>query len=304
MSDEVVNKGKTYRLSFEDFVLLPLFAVLIFLSLRICFFKVKRRIKSHEEGKCPNKNCIRCRGHGNKEILLGKLNAFKELKSLGEEVLKKIRDSIEKSTDRKILSIRPLQMPTVLYIQDLQPMTPFHALNNELTVFMDKSCLRSVKKELNEILKQEYLWSYNEVRSGSWRLYYFYNQGNMQNDNCSRCPETTKMISNLTSFMENSPFGNAAFSVLSPGTSIKPHYGATNARLRCHVTLKEGACCNLFVGNEKLVYKEDKILLFDDSFIHSVEHESYGEDRIVLLIDLWHPNLTSQEKEAINYIYS
>jgi aspartyl/asparaginyl beta-hydroxylase (cupin superfamily) len=57
------------------------------------------------------------------------------------------------------------------------------------------------------------------------------------------------------------------------------------------------------VGEEIIQWEEGKCLLFDDSFVHSVWHkgENNSGDRIVLLIDLWHPQLQEIEKEAMCY---
>ena len=51
------------------------------------------------------------------------------------------------------------------------------------------------------------------------------------------------------------------------------------------------------VGDETREWVDGQCLLFDDSFDHEVWHN--GEtDRIVLLIDLWHHDLTPFERHA------
>lgn len=57
------------------------------------------------------------------------------------------------------------------------------------------------------------------------------------------------------------------------------------------------------VGETTVQWIEGKCLLFDDSFIHTVWHkgEFASGDRVVLLIDLWHPDLQEVEKEAMTY---
>ena len=43
-------------------------------------------------------------------------------------------------------------------------------------------------------------------------------------------------------------------------------------------------------------------IVFDDSFNHEVwydESSSSSVDRVVLLFDVWHPDITMQEREAI-----
>nr|CAD7438769.1 unnamed protein product [Timema bartmani] len=45
-------------------------------------------------------------------------------------------------------------------------------------------------------------------------------------------------------------------------------------------------------------WKEGKILIFDDSFEHEVWHNG-STMRLVLIIDVWHPELTDQEKKSL-----
>jgi aspartyl/asparaginyl beta-hydroxylase (cupin superfamily) len=66
-------------------------------------------------------------------------------------------------------------------------------------------------------------------------------------------------------------------------------------RLRCHlgIQIPEGDC-GLRVGDQRLRWQQGRCILFDDH----LEHESWNhtsQDRIVLIIDLWHPDLTPTE---------
>lgn len=42
-------------------------------------------------------------------------------------------------------------------------------------------------------------------------------------------------------------------------------------------------------------WKEGKLLIFDDSFEHEVWHNG-TEVRLVLIVDVWHPDLTEEER--------
>ncbi len=53
--------------------------------------------------------------------------------------------------------------------------------------------------------------------------------------NARRCPRAWRVLGQLRTFIANNVFGNACFSVLSPGAMITEHYGPTNVRLRCHL---------------------------------------------------------------------
>ena len=48
-------------------------------------------------------------------------------------------------------------------------------------------------------------------------------------------------------------------------------------------------------------------LMFDDSFLHSVHYNTQDpptQARTVLIIDIWHPQLTPKERAAITAVYN
>lgn len=52
------------------------------------------------------------------------------------------------------------------------------------------------------------------------------------------------------------------------------------------------------MGAEKRAWREGECLLFDDSFDHEVVHQG-DRERVVLLIDYWHPDLAPAEIAAL-----
>ncbi|MGH9958040.1 MAG: aspartyl/asparaginyl beta-hydroxylase domain-containing protein [Pyrinomonadaceae bacterium] len=134
--------------------------------------------------------------------------------------------------------------------------------------------------------------------SGRWNIYYFYSLGRKVEENCLRCPETARVIDSLSGL---SSTGLAYFSVLTPGTHIKPHCGPTNTRLRCHLGLDVPPTCQIRVGSETRSWEKGKCLIFDDSFEHEVRN-SADETRTVLVLDFWHPDLTAAEVWALRQI--
>ena len=82
------------------------------------------------------------------------------------------------------------------------------------------------------------------------------------------------------------------FSKLSPGTVITPHCGPSFRRLRIHlgISIPEPKKCSINVAN-RLIYqwKEGEAFVFDDSFEHFVKHDG-KKDRIILVVDIVHPN--------------
>ena len=86
--------------------------------------------------------------------------------------------------------------------------------------------------------------------------------------------------------------------MLDAGTHILPHFGPTNIRLRCHLGLQVPEGCTLRVAEETRAWQEGRCLIFDDSFDHEVRHSGQGQ-RVVLLIDFWHPDLSPAEIQGL-----
>ena len=61
--------------------------------------------------------------------------------------------------------------------------------------------------------------------------------------------------------------------------------------------------CEMTVGGEARQYSPDGTpLVFDDSFLHEVHNRS-ETDRVVLLCDLWHPDLDAADAERIAAVF-
>ncbi len=94
----------------------------------------------------------------------------------------------------------------------------------------------------------------------------------------------------------------ALFSLLRPDTHIRPHHGMLNTRLICHLPLITPPGCALRVGNETREWRAGELLIFDDSF----EHEAWNrgsETRVVLLFEIWRPELAAEERAALTRIF-
>ena len=74
----------------------------------------------------------------------------------------------------------------------------------------------------------------------------------------------------------------------SAGARIAPHTGMLNTRLICHLPLIVPPGCRFRVGNEVREWEEGKLLIFDDTIEHEAWNDS-GEDRVVLIFDIWRP---------------
>jgi aspartate beta-hydroxylase len=136
----------------------------------------------------------------------------------------------------------------------------------------------------------------------SWTALYLWKDGKPVEENARRCPATMAAFNHvpMTRIGVRSP--SVLFSKLTPGAHIPPHHGMLNSRLIGHLPLIVPQGCWLRVGNETRQWEEGKLLIFDDSFEHEARNES-DETRIVLLFDLWRPELTDDEKAGISAIF-
>ncbi|MGA9422181.1 MAG: aspartyl/asparaginyl beta-hydroxylase domain-containing protein, partial [Rhodanobacteraceae bacterium] len=93
------------------------------------------------------------------------------------------------------------------------------------------------------------------------------------------------------------------FSRLRPGAHIPPHHGLTNTRVTVHLPLIVPEGCAIRVGRDLCHWREGTIIAFDDSFEHEAWNRS-GADRVVLIFEAHHPDLSPPERAAIEHVYS
>jgi aspartyl/asparaginyl beta-hydroxylase (cupin superfamily) len=93
------------------------------------------------------------------------------------------------------------------------------------------------------------------------------------------------------------------FSLLKGGAHIAPHSGMFNTRLVCHLPLIVPTGCRFRVGNEVREWREGKLLIFDDTIEHEAWNDS-ADDRVVLIFDIWRPELSDQEKFELTALFS
>jgi aspartyl/asparaginyl beta-hydroxylase (cupin superfamily) len=94
----------------------------------------------------------------------------------------------------------------------------------------------------------------------------------------------------------------ALWSLLKPGTHIQPHHGLLNTRLICHIPLIVPHNCAIRVGNETRSWREGEALIFDDSFEHEAWNKS-NETRVILLFEIWRPEISPDERAALTTIF-
>lgn len=136
------------------------------------------------------------------------------------------------------------------------------------------------------------------LNNPAWSAFYLWKNGEIVPENAARCPKTMHALRNapLARVRHRSP--SVLFSLLRPGAHIPPHHGLINTRLICHLPVIVPPDCRFRVGNDERVWVKGKSWAFDDT----VEHEAWNgsqETRVILLFDVWRPELTEQEKSAV-----
>lgn len=133
---------------------------------------------------------------------------------------------------------------------------------------------------------------------GAWSAYFLWKHGARIDAHCQACPVTSTVaeLAPVPRIRARAPA--VFFSRLDPGVHIPPHNGATNARLTVHLPLIVPDNCAFRVGDETRHWKEGELLVFDDTILHEAWNGS-DRQRVVLIFDIWHPMLSTLERELV-----
>lgn len=133
---------------------------------------------------------------------------------------------------------------------------------------------------------------------GNWSVQYLTCIGRLDSNATRHFPETVSALSRVPGALT---CGMSYFSTIAPETHILPHCGFTNAHLRCHLTIATAEFCRIRVGQEVRSWKDGELLIFDDTFEHEVWNDS-GAHRVVLLFDVFHPDISVDEARALEFL--
>lgn len=136
------------------------------------------------------------------------------------------------------------------------------------------------------------------LNNPAWSACYLWKNGEPVAENAALFPQTMHALRNapLAHVPNRSP--SVLFSLLRPGAHIPPHNGLVNTRLICHLPVIVPGKCRFRVGNETRDWVEGKGWAFDDS----IEHEAWNASdrtRVILLFDVWRPELTEDERNLV-----
>ncbi|GAA4038030.1 aspartyl/asparaginyl beta-hydroxylase domain-containing protein [Parerythrobacter jejuensis] len=142
------------------------------------------------------------------------------------------------------------------------------------------------------------------LENDDWSTFDLTRKGQPDPERVGRYPATYSAITDNAPICDipgKSP--SVMFSKLKAGSRIPPHTGMINTRFICHLPLVvpgEGA---LRVGTQTRPWLEGELFIFDDT----VEHEAWnnaGKDRLVLIFDIWRPEISAEERAQIRGLFA
>ncbi|XP_063396687.1 aspartate beta-hydroxylase domain-containing protein 2-like isoform X1 [Mytilus trossulus] len=274
------------------------FAVYMYLFI----FNVRPNRKITE---CDDKDCVRCKKYTEikeKAVVLYR-NYIDDCDSDLLRIQSSVNDINQTRHNRK-------QCPNVFFMKSLKSQPWLSETNSDIEQDVNtlETNMSMIQSDFVRIIdSSEDHWLINNTPNGFWEVFHLVNQGTVVEKNTQLVPKTYDLIKNLKSAMLNTVFGNVAFSVVYPGTTISDHYGPTNIRLRCHLGLQTSPFCSIVVDGQKKSWRNGKVILFDDSYLHGVEytHDVRDENkyRAVLMMDMWHPDITKEEQKILSYMF-
>lgn len=134
-----------------------------------------------------------------------------------------------------------------------------------------------------------------------WKTLVLMDRGRWDPVNTNLFPKTAQAV-----YKSGIPATEIFFACMEGPSSIVKHSDFTNFVLTSHLALDIPYSgenkCRLTVGNETREWINGKSYVFDTSLLHDAENES-DQMRYILMMRLWHPDLTPIEKEALQFTF-
>ena len=228
---------------------------------------------------------------------------------------RRFQQALDISAGRK----RPfMQEPTVFYYPEL-PQTQFFDLDDQDWVGEIEGATDAIRDELHGLLHQSeadfrpYIDHVpDRVRRDSlmgdlagkpdWSVLFLCENGQVSDDMVARCPRTWEAVQKTPLATVSSWGPTVMFSLLRAGARIPPHTGMHNTRLICHLPLILPPDCAFRVGNEVRQWEMGKLMVFDDTIEHEAWNDS-NEDRVILIFDIWRPELCEREQRELSILF-
>ncbi len=138
---------------------------------------------------------------------------------------------------------------------------------------------------------------YGLIDSMDWSASFLIRNGE-ETPVAARCPRTMAALAQAPLCRVKGWSPDVMFSQLRPGAHIWPHSGVVNTRLVCHVPLVVPPGCYFRVGNDLRQWEKGKAWVFDDTIEHEARNDS-DRTRVVLIFDIWRPELDEEERVLV-----
>ena len=225
----------------------------------------------------------------------------------------RFRQSVDLMTGKSRLY---LQEPRFYYFPGL-PQVQFAP--REATPFLDRleAAADDILEELLAVMDDPELFTpYIETRENrpnsrqlgmlenqDWTGFFLIKDGEPVAANIARFPRTMAALEGvpLTDIPGRAP--SVLFSRLTPGAHIPPHSGLVNTRLICHLPVICPHRCSFRVGSETRDWAYGQAWAFDDTINHEAWNRS-DQERIVLIFDVWKPEITEAERAEIRALFA
>lgn len=138
--------------------------------------------------------------------------------------------------------------------------------------------------------------------NADWSALFLWKDGEEQPGIARRCPRTLEALADVPLCRVPGRTPSILFSRLTPGARIPPHHGLINTRLICHLPLIAPPGSRFRVGNDVREWKEGQAWAFDDTIEHEAANDS-GQDRTILIFDVWKPEITEEERALVSAMF-
>ncbi len=236
-----------------------------------------------------------------------------ERRGLGRDGTRRVADSLDMLLGRKAIF---LQQPKQYYFPELANIAFYDRAALPWMDAVDRAT-PAIRRELLAVLQEDdaftpYVESAPDrpffggdglLGDPSWSAYYLWKNGEPVAGHLARCPETMAALAEVPLCRIPGRTPSILFSLLRPGARIPAHNGLLNTRLICHLPLIVPPGCGFRVGSDTRAWVEGQGWAFDDS----LEHEAWNDSdrlRVVLIFDVWRPELTPIEQELVSVIVS
>jgi hypothetical protein len=142
------------------------------------------------------------------------------------------------------------------------------------------------RRELEDLRPEEFIrWPAEDAYTGDWLVFPFVVHCAPPGFSCdvdgnrARCPESARIL------LGTPRVRGAAFSRLTPGSSIRPHPDLEVPRVvRAHLGLRVPDGAELIVGGHSHGWEEGRLLLFNGQILHSTRNNG-TVPRDILIVD-------------------